>query len=72
MKKNELYAIVKQGQVAIKAEVAKLQAEIQNSLLKATRGEDKNPRRRRTLRRTIAQLLTMQTALNNSSTKDQA
>ncbi len=70
MKKNAITEIVKQGKVALLAEVKRLQLELNQLKLNAVRGEVKNRRNGKIIRRTIARLLTQHTLLSRT-TKEQ-
>ena len=58
MKKTQIQTIIKGGLIAITKEVNSLKLTILNHKLKASRGETKNVRESKTLRRDIARLLT--------------
>lgn len=54
MKKNQVKEIIVQGAGAINAKVAELEKAQTEHLLKVSRGEIKNPRATKVMRRTIA------------------
>jgi len=58
MKKNQVKEIIVQGAGAINAKVAELEKAQTEHLLKVSRGEIKNPRATKVMRRTIARLKT--------------
>lgn len=63
MKKTQIQEIIKAGSSKIFAEIAALRLKITTLKLNAARGEVKNLRESKTLRRTIARLLTAQQQL---------
>jgi ribosomal protein L29 len=63
MKKTQIQEIIKAGSSKIFAEIATLRLKITTLKLNAARGEVKNLRESKTLRRTIARLLTAQQQL---------
>lgn len=58
MKKNELRDLLKLGRPAILGKIAELKTATLELKLKSTRGEEKNLRARKNIRRTIARLMT--------------
>jgi ribosomal protein L29 len=58
MKKNQIKEIIEQGQGTISAKIAELQKAHTEHQLKVTRGEVKNLRATKVMRRTIARLKT--------------
>ena len=58
MKKQALQEIIKKGENSIVAQIQSFKLELQKIKLEASRGELKNTRASRNLRRSIAQLLT--------------
>lgn len=58
LKKNELRDLLKLGRKAVLGKIAELKASSLDLKLKTARGEEKNLRARKNLRRTIAQLMT--------------
>ena len=58
MKKNELRDLLKLGRKAVLGKVAELKASALDIKLKSARGEEKNLRARKNLRRDIARLMT--------------
>ena len=63
MKKTQIQEIIKSGSSKIMSEIATLRLKITTLKLNAARGEVKNLRESKTLRRTIARLLTAQQQL---------
>lgn len=63
MKKTQIQEIIKAGSSKIMSEIAALRLKITTLKLNAARGEVKNLRESKTLRRTIARLLTAQQQL---------
>ncbi len=63
MKKTQLHEIIKAGSAKIMAEIAALRLKLTAIKLSASRGEVKNLRESKTIRRTIARLLTAQQQL---------
>lgn len=70
MKKQALLEIIKKGNAAIASQVAQYQNQLQTMQLEASRGELKNRRAGKTIRRSIARLLTAQTL--NKIVKDKS
>ncbi len=66
LKKSELLELQKSGKDAIIAKLDELRLELNSTTLKATRGEIKNVRTAKFIRRTIAQLKTIMTQLGNN------
>jgi len=64
--KSELLELQKSGKDAIIAKLDELRLELNATTLKATRGEIKNVRTAKLIRRTIAQLKTIMTQLGNN------
>lgn len=64
MKKHALADIIKKGNSAITAQITELKQQLQTTKLTAARGELKNRRAGKLIRRSLARLLTAQT-LNN-------
>lgn len=58
MKKQALQEIIKKGESSIMAQVQAFKLELQKIKLETSRGELKNTRASRNIRRSIAQLLT--------------
>ncbi|MBP9702774.1 50S ribosomal protein L29 [Candidatus Woesebacteria bacterium] len=58
MKKQSLQEIIKKGESSVMAQVQAFKLELQKIKLEASRGELKNTRASRNIRRSIAQLLT--------------
>ncbi len=69
--KSELLELQKSGKDAIIAKLDELRLELNSTTLKATRGEIKNVRTAKLIRRTIAQLKTIMTQLNNQVPNNQ-
>ncbi len=63
MKKTQIQEIIKAGSTKILAEIATLRLKLSTLRLAAARGEVKNIREGKTIRRTIARLLTAQQQL---------
>lgn len=58
MKKNEIRDLLKSGQKAVTKKIAELKLAIVDSKLKSSRGEIRNVRERKNMKRTIAKLMT--------------
>lgn len=58
MKKNDLQDLVKSGKAGMMTKVKELKLTIIDLKLKSARGEAKNLRERKNMKRTIAQLMT--------------
>lgn len=63
MKKTQLTEIIKGGKTAIAKTVASLKSELLSTKLKGARGEVKNIRQSKIMRRDIARLLTAKESL---------
>lgn len=70
MKKHAIADIIKKGNSAITSEIQGLKKQLQTMQLEAARGELKNRRAGKIIRRTIARLLTAKTL--NTNVKDQS
>jgi ribosomal protein L29 len=70
MKKTQLQELIKQGSAALLGQITTFKTEHQKLKLEAARGELKNPRAMRNIRRSIAQLntaLTLSKIINEQS-----
>lgn len=66
MKKNELRELLKTGKKSVMAKIAQLKLSVIDLKLKSTRGEVKNLRERKNLKRTIARLMTHSATLKET------
>lgn len=67
LNKKDLLELAGSGKKAITAKLDELRLELASTALKASRGEVKNTRAVKTIRRSIAQLKTISTQLDNKS-----